>query len=181
VSAPSPTVPRNGGENWLSYGIADPLRSRYTGESRSPSRPPHLDSGVRQDHAGTVFTRILITFGIVLSICGVADAQSRKPAKFSELAAYLGADREQVLVSGAKQEGKVVWYTSLAGGSYKAIVDAFESKYPDVKVDVYRAPGAELAVRMTEEARGRRAIVDALETTTDTDRKSTRLNSSHSH
>jgi len=50
------------------------------------------------------------------------------------------------------------------GTGYKA----FEAKYPGVKVEVYRASGSELAVRMTEEARARRYIVDALETTRDT-------------
>ncbi|HEY7166591.1 MAG TPA: extracellular solute-binding protein [Candidatus Binatia bacterium] len=110
----------------------------------------------------------IVFITILLSFPGFAHPQTRKPAKFSELAAYVGADREQLLVSGAKQEGKVVWYTSLAGGSYKAIIEVFESKYPDVKVEVYRAPGAELAVRMMEEAKARRGIADALETTTDT-------------
>src|ERR1051325_6994104 len=111
---------------------------------------------------------LLILTLILLSIPVASDAQGRKLTRYSELAAYLGPDREQVLVSGARSEGKVVWYTSLAGGSYKALAEAFEAKYPDVKVEVYRAPGAELAVRMTEEAKARRALVDALESTTDT-------------
>jgi iron(III) transport system substrate-binding protein len=92
-------------------------------------------------------------------------AQSKKPASLAELAAYVGADREQILLAGAKIEGKVVWYTSLAGGSYKALVEAFEAKYPGVKVEVYRAPGAELTLRITEEAKARRYLADALETT----------------
>ena len=40
-----------------------------------------------------------------------------------------GKDREQVLYAGAKSEGKVTWYTSLAGDSYKGMVKAFETKY----------------------------------------------------
>jgi hypothetical protein len=52
--------------------------------------------------------------------------QARKPSSIEELAPYLGADREQILYAGAKTEGKVVWYTSLAGGSYKEIVNVFE-------------------------------------------------------
>jgi hypothetical protein len=31
---------------------------------------------------------------------------------------YAGNDREQVLFAWAKAEGKVTWYTSLAGASY---------------------------------------------------------------
>ena len=55
-------------------------------------------------------------------------AQARKPASIEELATYLGADREQILYAGAKAEGKVVWYTSLAGGSYKEIVKVVRRK-----------------------------------------------------
>ncbi len=57
--------------------------------------------------------------------------QARKPASIAELAEYMGADREQLLYAGAKNEGKVVWYTSLAGGSYKAIASAFEKNTPE--------------------------------------------------
>ena len=42
-------------------------------------------------------------------------------------------DREQRLAAGAEAEGKVVWYTSLAGSSYKELAQGFEKKYPGVK------------------------------------------------
>jgi iron(III) transport system substrate-binding protein len=92
-------------------------------------------------------------------------AQARKPATIAELVAYRGPDREQLLYAGAKTEGKITWYTSLAGDSYKEIVKAFEAKYPGVKVESFRAPGAELVVRMEEEAKARRNIADTIETT----------------
>jgi ABC-type Fe3+ transport system substrate-binding protein len=57
--------------------------------------------------------------------------------------------------------------TSLAGDSYKAIARAFEAKYPGVRLETYRAGGSELVPRMTEEAKARRPIFDALETTED--------------
>jgi iron(III) transport system substrate-binding protein len=92
-------------------------------------------------------------------------AQTRKPSTIAELAAYRGADREQLLYAGAKNEGKIIWYTSLAGDSYKEIVKAFETKYAGVKVESYRAAGAELVVRLEEEAKARRNIADTIETT----------------
>ena len=91
--------------------------------------------------------------------------QARKPSSITELAAYMGADREQLLYAGAKSEGKVVWYTSLAGGSYKAIATAFEAKYPGVAVETYRASGSELTLKLEEESKARRNIADAIETT----------------
>jgi iron(III) transport system substrate-binding protein len=92
-------------------------------------------------------------------------SQARKPASIVELAAHMGADREQMLYAGAKAEGKLMWYTSLAGGSYKALIAAFEAKYPGVRVDVYRAGGADLYVRMSEEYKAGRHLVDTIETT----------------
>lgn len=91
--------------------------------------------------------------------------QAKKPASIPELAAYMSADREQMLYAGAKAEGKLMWYTSLAGGSYKALIAAFEARYPGVRVDVYRAGGSDLTVRMSEEYKARRYLVDAIETT----------------
>src|SRR5262245_34190690 len=94
-----------------------------------------------------------------------ADAQAKKPASIAELAGYLGADREQLLYAGAKTEGKVVWYTSLAGGSYKALGDAFEKKYSGVKVESFRATGSDLTLKLEEESKARRYIADTIETT----------------
>jgi iron(III) transport system substrate-binding protein len=91
--------------------------------------------------------------------------QTKKPASVAELVSYVGPDREQLLYAGAKAEGKVVWYTSLAGGSYKALVNAFEAKYPGVKVEAFRASGSDLTVKLEEEAKARRNIADAIETT----------------
>src|SRR5687767_15954335 len=90
--------------------------------------------------------------------------QTRKPASLAELVSYMGADREQLLYAGAKAEGKLMWYTSLAGGSYKALITGFEAKYPGVRVDVYRAGGSDLVVRLSEEYKARRHLVDAIET-----------------
>ncbi|MGH7855073.1 MAG: ABC transporter substrate-binding protein [Candidatus Binatia bacterium] len=102
---------------------------------------------------------------ILLFLANGAWGQSRKPSTIAELVTYRGADREALLYAGAKTEGKIVWYTSLAGASYKELVKAFEAKYPGVKVDSYRASGADLVVRLQEEARARRNIADTIETT----------------
>src|ERR671924_1091540 len=100
-----------------------------------------------------------------LSLVSTAQAQSAKSMSFAQLAGYNKPDREQLLYAGAKTEGKVTWYTSLAGDSYKEIVKAFEAKYPGVKVESFRAAGADLVVRLEEEAKARRNIADAIETT----------------
>jgi len=92
-------------------------------------------------------------------------AQGGKPTKLEDLAAYNKPDREQVLYSGAKAEGKITWYTSLAGGSYKDLAAAFEAKYPGVKVEAYRGTRQELGARILAETQAKRYIFDTLEST----------------
>jgi iron(III) transport system substrate-binding protein len=92
-------------------------------------------------------------------------AQSKKPATLAELAAYSGADREQRLLAGAKAEGKVVWYTSFTGNSYKQLARAFGAQYPEVKIEVFRAANKELLAKITAESQAKHFIADTLEST----------------
>src|SRR5512139_1590352 len=114
--------------------------------------------------------RLLLFALSVLSIGSVLfpnalPAQTRKPMTISELVTYNGKDREAVLYAGAKTEGKVTWYTSLAGDSYKGMIKAFETKYGGVKIEAYRTNGGDITNRMVEEAKAKRPIVDTIETT----------------
>jgi iron(III) transport system substrate-binding protein len=54
---------------------------------------------------------------------------------------YLHAQSTQhsALVEGAKKEGKLVWYTSMAIDTSKPLLDAFVKEYPFIKVDLVRA------------------------------------------
>jgi iron(III) transport system substrate-binding protein len=102
---------------------------------------------------------------VFLGSLSLAEAQTAKPTKIADLAAYDKPDREQILYAGAKSEGKVTWYTSLAGGSYKEMASTFEAKYPGVKVEAYRATSQELTARVIAESQARKFIVDTLEST----------------
>jgi iron(III) transport system substrate-binding protein len=94
-----------------------------------------------------------------------SDAWAQGKLSLAQLAAYNKPDREKVLYAGAKAEGKLMWYTSLAGGSYKELANAFEAKYPGVKVEAYRGTRQELGARIMAETQANRPIVDTLETT----------------
>lgn len=109
--------------------------------------------------------RLVVLVFAVLCSSAFSHAQTKKPATLSDLATYAGAEREQILLAGARAEGKVIWYTSLAGSSYKELAQGFEKKYPGVKVDVYRAASNELMARITAEAKARQYLVDTIETT----------------
>src|SRR5262245_29343547 len=102
---------------------------------------------------------------VLLFICGPsgkAGAQSTKSLTAGDLAKYSSADRARILYDGAKKEGKFSWYTSLIAN--KEIVKIFESKYPGVTVETYRASGTQLASRVLAEAQSKRYLGDVIET-----------------
>jgi iron(III) transport system substrate-binding protein len=103
------------------------------------------------------------TILIFVGLAGSAWGQSARPQSAADLAKYSGADRERLLYEGAKKEGKLVWYTSLT--PYKEIAKNFETRYPGVIVEPYRAPATNLATRIIGEAQARRYIADTIETT----------------
>ena len=97
---------------------------------------------------------------LVVTMPSLAEAQTRKPRTLDELVTYSGADRHQILLEGAKAEGKIVWYTSLSG-VYRELVEAFKRKYPEVAIDVYRGGSTDLAPRLINEAQSGRFVADA--------------------
>lgn len=103
-----------------------------------------------------------LTFALLLLCVSVAWGQGKT---MKELAMYTGPDYEKMLLEGAKKEGKLVWYTSLGGKSFKTIQAKFAEKYPDVKIEVYRAGSKDIAAKVLAEQRARKYLVDASETT----------------
>jgi iron(III) transport system substrate-binding protein len=107
---------------------------------------------------------ILSAITVFLAVATTVAAQTGKMST-EQLAAYNKPDREKVLYAGAKTEGKVTWYTSLAGDSYKKLAAAFEAKYPGVAIESYRATRQEMGARIMAEAQAQRYIADTMETT----------------
>jgi iron(III) transport system substrate-binding protein len=107
----------------------------------------------------------LITVLLIFLFAPLAWGQTGKPSSAAELAAYSGTDRERILLDGAKREGKVVWYTTLAAEQNKQIAGAFETKYPGIKVDTFRTGSSALTQRLLTEAAAKRHLADAIETT----------------
>jgi iron(III) transport system substrate-binding protein len=109
--------------------------------------------------------RVLLLFFAALVWLPSVSAQTGKPTSIAELAAYNKPDREQVLLDGAKKEGRMMWYTSLTGGPNQEVPKAFEAKYPGIKVDVYRGDSDAIIQRVLQEAQAKRYLVDTIETT----------------
>ena len=61
------------------------------------------------------------------------------PMTVSQVALYQGADREKILIDGAKKEGAFTLYGSHTW--YRTMAKEFEKKYPFIKVTEYRTDG----------------------------------------
>ncbi len=81
----------------------------------------------------------------------------------AQLALYQGADRERILVEGAKKEGQVTFYNSHTW--FRTFVRDFEKKYPFLKVAEWRNDSKNVLRRTLEEFKSSRSLVDVIETT----------------
>ncbi|MFC1817276.1 ABC transporter substrate-binding protein [Thermodesulfobacteriota bacterium] len=89
-----------------------------------------------------------------------------KPTTVAELAMYKGTDRQQILEAGAKKEGKLIFYTTgILKQSVRPIVNAFQKKYPYIKVQIWRAGTRRLVPKVIEEYKAGRHVVDVIEPT----------------
>jgi len=66
----------------------------------------------------------------------------------------------QKLLDGAKKEGALVWYMSASIEDAKAILLAFNKKYPFLKTDFFRAGSARLFNRIMNEVRAGKVLFD---------------------
>jgi ABC-type Fe3+ transport system substrate-binding protein len=68
---------------------------------------------------------------------------------------------DAALVEAARKEGSVVWYSTLIVNQIvRPMVDAFETKYPGIKVEYSRAASSDVALKIVNEARARRVQSD---------------------
>lgn len=101
---------------------------------------------------------------IVLIFTGIAVSAPKRPTTVAELALYEGTDRQQILEEGARKEGTFTFYTSgILTMAVRPVVEAFEKKYPYIKVEIWRGDSTQLVPRTFEEYRAGRHIVDAVE------------------
>ncbi|MFH1123408.1 MAG: extracellular solute-binding protein [Pseudomonadota bacterium] len=110
------------------------------------------------------FISLVLVLVVIWIFAGTAPAASKKPSTVAELALYGGTDRQQILEEGARKEGKLVFYTSgVLKQAVRPIVDAFEARYPFVKVEVWRTLADQVGSRVLEEYKSGRHLCDVIE------------------
>jgi iron(III) transport system substrate-binding protein len=94
---------------------------------------------------------------------GSALVAAAAPTTLPQLAVYQGADRDKILIEGAKKEGQLTFYDSHTW--FRTYVKDFEKKYPFIKVSEWRSDSKNLLSRAMTEFNSSRSIVDVIETT----------------
>jgi iron(III) transport system substrate-binding protein len=79
---------------------------------------------------------------------------------------YRGPDREQKLIEGAKKEGEVVFYSGMiVNQALRPVAEAFEKKYPFVRMTFWRADSEIIAAKVAAETRANNPVGDVIEGT----------------
>ena len=81
-----------------------------------------------------------------------------------EIVNYRGADRQQVLIEGARKESQVVLYSALiVNQMLRPLAAGFMRKYPFLKMTYYRADSEELLAKLSAETRANNVVADVFE------------------
>ena len=76
------------------------------------------------------------------------------------------ADIDPALVAAAQKEGQVVWYSTLIVNQIlRPIADAFEKKYPGIRLQYSRSTNSDVALKITNEARAHHVQADVFDGT----------------
>src|SRR5881392_824563 len=67
------------------------------------------------------------------------------------------------LIAAAKAEGKLVYYTANFAEVEQQVIKAFNKRFPDIKIEMVRAPGGQLITRVKTEAAAGKLIADVVD------------------
>src|SRR6267142_4320758 len=100
---------------------------------------------------------------VVLAII-IATAPSAHALAPEEIVNYRGADRQQILLDGARKEGQVVLYSALiVNQMLRPLAAGFMKKYPFIKMTYHRADSEELLAKLSAETRANNVVADVFE------------------
>ncbi|WP_246799613.1 ABC transporter substrate-binding protein [Bradyrhizobium sp. CCBAU 51753] len=67
------------------------------------------------------------------------------------------------LIAAAKAEGKLVYYTANFAEIEQQVIKAFNKRFPEIKIEMVRAPGGQLITRVKTEAAAGKLIADVVD------------------
>ena len=90
-------------------------------------------------------------------IAGLGMAASALPARAQQ---EFGSPE---LIAAAKAEGKLVYYTANFAEVEQQVIKEFNKRFPEIKVEMVRAPGGQLITRVKTEAAAGKLIADVVD------------------
>src|SRR5271169_4910142 len=96
----------------------------------------------------TVLTALVTAFGFTAALAAPAAAENFGPPE---------------LIAAAKAEGKLVYYTANFAEVEQQVIKAFNQRFPEIKVEMVRAPGGQLITRVKTEAAAGKLIADVID------------------
>ncbi|OGQ52308.1 MAG: hypothetical protein A2W66_12385 [Deltaproteobacteria bacterium RIFCSPLOWO2_02_56_12] len=87
----------------------------------------------------------------------------RKKSTVAELAQLTGKKRRENLIRGAREEGKIIFYTSTAPEDIQSLLLAFGMHYPFIQTEMVRDKGTVLRERIIQEYRDGGSPADVIE------------------
>jgi iron(III) transport system substrate-binding protein len=91
---------------------------------------------------------LLIGLGLAVALATPAAAQNFGPPE---------------LIDAARKEGKLVYYTSNFAEVEQEVIKAFNKRFPEIKVEMVRAPGGQLITRVKTEAAAGKLSADVVD------------------
>src|SRR5437016_6373029 len=67
------------------------------------------------------------------------------------------------LIAAAKKEGRLIYYTANFAEVEQEVIKAFNKRFPEIKVEMVRAPGGQLITRVKTEAAAGKLVADVVD------------------
>ena len=116
-----------------------------------------MTSPRRRSTIRTVYLTAIVVLGTMFSTIPAT------AATVEEIALLSSAERQKILVEGAKKEGKLMFYTALIVDQVvRPVKAAFEKEYPFIQLDFFRSNSDRLAQKILTEYQAKRYDVDVI-------------------
>jgi len=99
-----------------------------------------------------IVAKIVALAGVAAFFVALKDAPAQAQQEFGS----------PELIAAAKAEGKLVYYTANFAEVEQQVIKAFNKRFPEIKVEMVRAPGGQLITRVKTEAAAGKLIADVM-------------------
>ena len=104
---------------------------------------------------------LAVVGGIISGVFSTARAATVEEVT-AQISALGAAERETFLVKGAKEEGQVLFYSTLPVNQFAVLKDAFNARYPFLSLNEFYSPRQGILNRALTEARAGKQMADAI-------------------